>query len=85
MAPKINKQRMCISCRERGQQETLLRLQCLEKQLKKFSGEGRSFYLCEACFESKRTSGMLARQCKSGAKDILMNQLREIIIDVRKS
>ena len=77
--------RMCVQCRVRATQNTLLRLQCSNKNLTVFSGEGRSFYLCEDCFEHKNIARTLARMCKSGETQTLMSQLREIIIDVRKS
>ena len=86
MAPKLHEaERTCIVCRERFAQKRLLRLQCQNKQLIPFSGMGRSFYLCDSCFDIKQTSRALARQCKSGAIDTLMSQLKEIIVDVRKS
>jgi len=78
-------ERMCVQCRSRAPQNTLLRLQCSNKELTAFSGVGRSFYLCEGCFEHKNIARTLARMCKSGETKTLMSQLREIVIDVRKS
>lgn len=82
---KSKPERMCIQCRTRAPQHTLLRLQCTHQSLTSHSGVGRSFYLCEACFEHKNIARTLARVCKSGDTQTLMSQLREIIIDVRKS
>lgn len=73
--------RMCVVCRERFAQSTLLRLQCREGVLNPYGGNGRSFYLCLACVENKKTSGQLARQCKNGATLVLMNRLKEIIVN----
>ncbi|MEA3374180.1 MAG: DUF448 domain-containing protein [Campylobacterota bacterium] len=83
--PRIKTQpfRMCIVCRTRAEQHTLIRLQCEEKMLRPFSGNGRSFYLCKACVEDKKLDRALARQCKSGATQQLMSQLKEIISDDR--
>lgn len=75
--------RMCILCRSRRPQNTLLRLQCQHKKLVRFTGSGRSFYLCESCFEQKKLDRALARQCKTGETQMLLNQLKEIIADVR--
>ena len=86
--PKIIHQpiRMCISCRERDAQEKLQRLQYVDNSLERFTGRGRSFYICENCLtQEKKLSKALMRQCKSGEKDKFMNRLKEIITDDRKS
>lgn len=86
--PKIIHQpiRMCISCRERDTQEKLLRLQYVDGSLERFTGRGRSFYICENCLtQEKKLSKALMRQCRSGEKDKFMNRLKEIITDDRKS
>ncbi len=76
--------RMCISCRERGAQDELLRIKCSESSLEVFDGNGRTFYLCDTCLkDEKKLSRALMRQCKSGDKDKLMNKLKEIITDDR--
>lgn len=75
--------RMCVVCRSRLPQHTLLRLQCHNKTLTRFSGRGRSFYLCASCFEHKKLPRVLARECKCSHTDILLIQLKEIIVDVR--
>jgi len=87
MAKKFNQPlRMCISCRQRDTQSKLLRLQCENSQLSFFRGSGRSFYICKVCLdEPKKLSKALMRQCRSGNKDKLMNTLKEIITDDRKS
>ncbi len=74
---------MCIACRTRYDQQALLRLQCIERSLRPFTGTGRSFYLCSECFTSKKTARALARQCKSGETQRLLIELKEIITDVR--
>jgi len=87
MAKKFYKPtRMCISCRQRESQKHLLRLQCKEGELDSFDGVGRSFYLCQSCLnEDKKIIRALMRQCRSGDRDKLMNTLKEIITDDRKS
>jgi predicted RNA-binding protein YlxR (DUF448 family) len=85
MARKFHKpQRTCITCRGKFAQSKLVRLQCKDRQLVSYSHQGRSFYLCKDCVDDeKKTARSLARACKSGELEKLMNQLREIIIDVR--
>lgn len=74
--------RMCISCRTRFMQKSLLRLQCVDLELKRFSGNGRSFYLCDDCInDEKKVLKSLLRQCKSSQKEKYLNRLKEIVID----
>lgn len=78
--------RMCISCRERQEQKLLVRLQCKEGLLEAFNNSGRSFYLCNDCLRNEKIIvKALMRQCKSGDKERLVNRLKEIIVDDRKS
>ncbi len=87
MAKKFNQPtRMCISCRERNSQDSLIRLQYINASLEAYSGSGRSFYLCKDCLSQEiKAVKSLMRQCKSGDKDKIMNRLKEIITDDRKS
>ena len=87
MAKIFNKPtRMCIVCRQRGPQDTFVRLICLNTEIKLYEGSGRSFYLCKICLENeKKLAKALMRQCKTSEKDKLMNRLKEIITDDRKS
>jgi len=87
MAKKFHQPlRMCVSCRKRDVQFQLLRLQCFNGEISSFTGLGRSFYLCQSCLkEEKKLLKTLMRQCKSPEKDKLMNKLKEIITDDRKS
>ena len=78
--------RMCVSCRKRDNQNNLFRLQCIEGNLQRFAGVGRSFYLCHDCIEDdKRVLKSLMRVCRSGEREKLANQLKEIIAHERKS
>jgi len=74
---------MCVACRKRAPQDSLLRLQCRERLLIRYDGRGRSFYLCSECFTSKQTAKALARQCKSGETQRLLIALKEIVTNVR--
>ena len=76
--------RMCVSCRNRHAQNTLLRLQCKVGSLESFNGTGRSFYLCKVCLDDKkRVAKSLMRQCRTSDKERLTNRLKEIITDDR--
>ncbi len=87
MAKKFHQPtRMCVSCRERDKQFNLFRLRCVDGELTSFTGVGRSFYLCQSCLnEDKKIIRALMRQCRGGDKEKLMNTLKEIITDDRKS
>ena len=83
---KYQPTRMCVVCRKRLTQKSLLRLQCYEGELKSFSGVGRSFYLCQECLnDDKKTQKSLMRICKTGEKEKLLNKLKEIVAYERKS
>jgi len=54
--------RMCIACRSRYPQNTLLRLRQVEKTVILSDGRGRSFYLCEDCCNNeKKVKGLVKR------------------------
>lgn len=74
--------RTCIACRLKYEQNILHRLQCIDKKISKFTGLGRSFYLCNKCIDdTMRLEKALYRQCKN--KDKYMVQLKEIIANGR--
>ncbi len=62
--------RMCVVCRKRDKQYSLNRLQCIENQLIKFSGKGRSFYICDECINSKKFINFLSKKCNKTKEEI---------------
>ncbi|GAB6074169.1 hypothetical protein JCM15786_08260 [Nautilia lithotrophica] len=56
--------RMCVVCRNRFLQSELFRLQCRDKMLVKFTGIGRSFYVCKDCINNKKFVNYLSKICK---------------------
>ena len=48
---KVIKVRMCIVCRKRYTQDSLIRLKFYKEKQKivEFNGTGRSFYICKEC------------------------------------
>ena len=54
--------RMCISCRDRHPQKSLIRLKLEGKDVVAFDGKGRSFYLCAVCSKNeKKIKGLVKR------------------------
>ena len=54
--------RMCISCRDRHPQKSLIRLKLEGKDVIEFDGKGRSFYLCDMCVKNeKKIKGLVKR------------------------
>jgi len=54
--------RMCIACRSRHPQNTLIRLKLLGQDVTAYDGLGRSFYLCEQCIQNeKKVKGLVKR------------------------
>jgi predicted RNA-binding protein YlxR (DUF448 family) len=80
---------MCIGCKERMNQNEMLRLKCENKKLVSYDHYGRSFYICNKCIEhaltenknQKKLEHALYRVCKS--KDDYIIQLKEILTHVR--
>jgi predicted RNA-binding protein YlxR (DUF448 family) len=54
--------RMCISCRSRHPQKSLIRLKQEGQEVIEFDGKGRSFYLCDVCSNNeKKIKGLMKR------------------------
>jgi len=54
--------RMCITCRSRHPQNTLIRLKLEAEDVIAYDGNGRSFYLCAMCSEDeKKIKGLVKR------------------------
>ena len=59
---KNNPIRMCITCRKRESQKTLIRLQLIDNRIVVYRGFGRSIYLCSECsLNEKKIIGMAKR------------------------
>ncbi|WP_276891700.1 DUF448 domain-containing protein [Helicobacter japonicus] len=70
--------RMCIKCRRRFQQKELLRLQNNGYSLCKFSGKGRSFYVCEECLAQPKTFQIIIKMNKLKPSEEHIVQIKEI-------
>ena len=54
--------RMCISCRSRHPQNSLIRLKQEGQDVIIYDGKGRSFYLCDECaINNKKIKGLVKR------------------------
>jgi predicted RNA-binding protein YlxR (DUF448 family) len=73
-----NPMRMCVNCRTRANQTDLIRLQCKDKMLMYYTHDGRSFYICQNCFDTKdkKLLKALSRACK---KEIKITELECLI------
>ena len=69
--------RMCIACRKRDYQRVLVRLQLINKQLKPYSGSGRSIYICQDCCEDRGKIIQLSKRFKTD-KEALEVMLKEL-------
>jgi predicted RNA-binding protein YlxR (DUF448 family) len=53
---------MCIACREKNRQDSMLRLQYIDNRIISYRGYGRSFYICINCSgNSKKIKGLTKR------------------------
>jgi len=59
---KNNPIRMCITCRKRESQNTLIRLQLVNGSMIAYQGSGRSLYLCLECNQNKKRIKGLAKR-----------------------
>ena len=69
--------RMCISCRSRHPQNSLIRLKLEGKDVLAHDGRGRSFYLCSECsINEKKIKGLMKRFKQDGERfDKLLKEL----------
>jgi len=61
----------------------MLRLQCKNQTIIKFSGLGRSFYICPKCVDDKNIGNTIIKSCRKNKKDkeLYSNALKEILLD----
>ncbi|NPA55245.1 MAG: DUF448 domain-containing protein [Epsilonproteobacteria bacterium] len=70
---------MCVVCKSRLEQSSMLRLQCKSGIIVPFNGVGRSFYICNSCKNNKKLGKILQKICKNTQKDSLVSMLDKII------
>jgi predicted RNA-binding protein YlxR (DUF448 family) len=62
--------RMCITCRNRHPQKSLIRLKQDGKEIVAFNGMGRSFYLCKDCVKDEKKLKGLAKRFKQDKEQL---------------
>jgi len=65
---KLQPSRMCITCRSRHPQNTLIRLRQDGNKVVAFDGKGRSFYLCNDCVNNEKKVKGLVKRFKQDAE-----------------
>ena len=70
--------RMCIACRSRHPQKSMIRLKQESKDIVAFNGKGRSFYLCDACSINEKKIKGLAKRFKQ-EEERFVKFLKELI------
>lgn len=77
--------RMCVSCRERFSQNELLRLQYdkMTKKIERFSGQGRSFYICGTCLNDDKLYKSFCKVCRTSKEEsqLLVKALKETLVN----
>ncbi len=70
--------RMCICCRQRFLQDSLLRLQIKDGALCLYTMSGRSFYICKDCVTQVKVVSIICRIFKIKNNENLVNFFKEI-------
>ena len=70
--------RMCISCRSRHPQNSLIRLKQEGQNVIAFDGKGRSFYLCELCAKNEKKIKGLTKRFKQD-EERFVKLLKELV------
>jgi predicted RNA-binding protein YlxR (DUF448 family) len=76
---------MCIACRKKSGQKSMLRLKCEDSELKLYNKSGRSFYLCSECTDNlenneKSIQKNISKICKR--KDDYIKTIKELLLNV---
>ena len=72
--------RMCIACRSRHPQNTLIRVKLSGKEVVIYDGQGRSFYLCTDCVKNEKKVKGLVKRFKQD-KERFIKLLKELLND----
>ncbi|RKX33777.1 MAG: DUF448 domain-containing protein [Thermotogae bacterium] len=70
--------RMCISCRDRHPQKSLIRLKLEGKDVVAFDGKGRSFSLCDSCSKNEKKIKGLTKRFKQD-EERFVKLLKELV------
>lgn len=76
--------RMCIYCKQRLVQDSLIRLQFQENNLISYQGRGRSFYICRHCIalDIKQLIKSFKRASRSNLnEEKVAHNIKEILVN----
>ncbi|RDU71735.1 DUF448 domain-containing protein [Helicobacter brantae] len=74
----LKTQRMCVVCRQKYLQSTMMRLCVKNEKIEVFCGFGRSFYLCKECADKPKSVERILKSRKLNTQENQI-QLKEII------
>ena len=72
--------RMCVICRKRDMQSNFLRLQKFE-DIVKFTGKGRSFYLCKECLKKENIDTIMTKRFRLDGESDFFKIKKEFLSD----
>ncbi len=70
--------RMCLSCRQRNAQNSMVRLQQDANVITAYRGYGRSFYLCHDCINNDKKTKSLTKRFKQD-RERFIKFLKELV------
>ncbi|WP_456458380.1 DUF448 domain-containing protein [Nitratifractor sp.] len=62
---------MCIACRNRESQHSLIRIQFIKNRAVAYTGSGRSYYVCQECGRTPKRIKKIIKQFKLDEEDFL--------------
>lgn len=74
----LKAQRMCVCCRKKFLQSTMMRLCIKDEKIEVFCGLGRSFYLCKDCADKPKNLERILKSKRINSQEN-QNQIKEII------
>jgi len=72
--------RMCITCRSRHPQNTLIRVKLSGQEVIGYDGQGRSFYFCSTCVKNEKKVKGLVKRFKQD-EERFVKLLKELVND----
>lgn len=70
--------RMCVCCRKRLHQDSLLRLQIKDGVLSLYTMSGRSFYICDTCIVQIKMTNKICKILKIDNDEKVVNFFKEM-------
>ena len=77
--------RMCVCCKRRFSQDSLLRLQIKDGILSLYTMRGRSFYICYTCLLQTKITNKICKIFKINNDEEVVNFFKEIAYKWQKN